>query len=130
MGFADDLQRFTEKTGIRADQVVRKVCLDLTKDLVKATPVDTGLAASNYFFANERSTETSTVAVKNGSPSNARAAQFASTLKAGGVFYITNNLPYILPITQYGHSKKTAPGMVTALVADWQARVDRIVRAL
>ena len=130
MSFASDFQNFSRKTGISADQIVRKVCLDLTKDLTKATPVDTGMARSNYFFGMDRTGGTDASLSKGGGPSMARSASFASTLKAGGTFYITNNLPYILQITQYGTSKQAAPGMLTTLVADWQARVNRIVATL
>lgn len=130
MSFQADLQRFATKTGIRMDQIVRKVCLDLTKDLVVMTPVDTGLARSNYFFGVDRNAGTDTTKDKNGAPSLSRSGSFASTLKAGGVFYITNNLPYILQITQYGHSKQAAPGALTKLTADWQARLNRIARSV
>ena len=59
-----------------------------------------------------------------------RSLQFAGTLKAGGTFYITNNLPYILQITQYGTSLQAAPGSLPALTANWQARLDRLARSL
>lgn len=72
MSFQSDLRRFALNTGIRTDQVVRKVCLDLTRDLVKLTPVDTGLARSNYFFGTERTGGTDTSTSKNGAPSVTR----------------------------------------------------------
>ena len=125
MSFSGDLQKFADKTGIRMDQVVRKVCLDLTRDLVKACPVDTGLARSNFFFGIDRSATTGTDASKNGAPSVIRSAAFASTLKAGGTFYITNNLPYILKIMEYGSSDQMATGGLTRIVARWQEIVDK-----
>jgi len=130
MSFATDLRRFALSTGIRTDQVVRKVCLDLTRDLVKLTPVDTGLARSNYFFGTERDTSRDTTGSKNGAPSLVRSGQFAATLKAGGTFYITNNLPYILQITQFGTSQQAAPGSLTTLTANWQSRLDKIARSV
>lgn len=130
MTFAADLRNFALKTGIRTDQVVRKVCLDLTRDLVRLTPVDTGLARSNYFFGTERNTGARPDRVKSGAPSMTAALQFAGTLKAGGTFYITNNLPYILQITQFGTSQQTAPGSLTKLTANWQARLDKLARSL
>ena len=128
MTFSGDLQKFADKVGIRMDQVVRKVTLDLTRDLVKATPVDTGLARSNYFFGFDRNGGTETSASKNGRPSVERSAQFTQNLKAGGVFYITNNLPYILQITEYGTSKQMAPGGITRIVGRWQQIVDGAAR--
>jgi capsular polysaccharide biosynthesis protein len=126
MSLQSDLRAFALKTGIRTDQVVRKVCLDLTRDLVRMTPVDTGMARSNYFFGMDRVRDSDPTASKNGAPSLVRSATFAGTLKAGGTFYITNNLPYILQITQYGTSKQAAPGSITKLTSDWQRRLDRI----
>lgn len=131
MGFALNVQGFGEKTGIAMDQVVQKAGFGLFKDLVMETPVDTGLAQSNYFPSIECDTASvEAMAVPGGDPSLARAAAFFPTLKAGGSFYITNNLPYILPITQYGHSKQMASGGITTLVATWQERVDQAVATL
>lgn len=126
MTFSSDLQQFGQKTGIAMDQVVRKVCLDLTRDLVKATPVDTGLARSSWFFAFDRSGGKEATPSKNGAPSLARAAAFASTLRAGTVFYITNNVEYIMPL-EFGHSQQAPAGMARITVDRWQARVNRIV---
>ena len=125
MSFAGDLQKFADKTGIRMDQVVRKVAFDLDRDLVKACPVDTGMARSNFFIGLDRISSVETEASKNGAPSVARAAAFTSTLKAGGTFYITNNLPYILKIMEYGSSDQMASGGLTRIVARWQQIVDK-----
>lgn len=144
MSFQSDLRRFALNTGIRTDQVVRKVCLDLTRDLVKLTPVGNpdlwqrpappgyvgGHARSNYFFGISRNGAKDQATDKTGAPSLTRSAQFAGNLKAGGTFYITNNLPYILQITQFGTSQQAAPGSLTALTANWQARLDRLARSL
>lgn len=144
MSFQADLRRFALNTGIRMDQVVRKVCLDLTRDLVRMTPVAYppswtppgptwyvgGHARSNYFFGVERNGSKDPARDKTGAPSLARSATFSATLKAGGVFYITNNLPYILQITQYGHSQQAAPGSLTKLTANWQSRLDKIARSV
>lgn len=126
MSFGADLSKFAEKTGIRMDQVVRKVCLDLTRDIVRLTPVDTGLAKSNYFFGPDRTGGTETSPSRNGASSLARSASFASTLKAGGVFFIVNNLPYIMRL-EYGSSQQAPAGMARITVDRWQARVNKIV---
>jgi hypothetical protein len=127
MSFASDLSKFAQKTGTRMDQVVRKVCIDLTRDLILATPVDTGLARSSYFFGTDRNASVGDTASKNGSPSLTRSAEFAQNLKAGGVFYITNNVVYIMPL-EFGHSKQAPAGMARVTVDRWQARLDGIVR--
>lgn len=127
MGFSDEVSNFVIKTGTTTDQTVAKVDLDLFKDLVMQTPVKTGLAQSNYFPSIERDEiSVETTASPGGAPSLERAGAFFPTVKAGGIFYITNNLPYILPITEYGHSTQMASGGLSLTVADWQSRVDRI----
>lgn len=129
MSFASDLKKFALNTGTRMDQVVRKVCIDLTSDLVRLTPVDTGLARSSWFFGTFRKTDVGTDRVKSGSPSVVRSAEFAANLKAGGEFFITNNVPYIMAL-EYGSSRQAPGGMARRTVDNWQHRVDRIVRSL
>lgn len=120
MSFASDLRRFAMRTGTKADRIVKKVCLDLNSDLIKACPVDTGLARSNFFFGVERIQEVEHATNQRGTPSTMRALQFVQNLKAGGVFYITNNVEYIMPIIEYGHSQQLATGGLSRIVARWQ----------
>ena len=163
MSFARGLSAFAHKTGIRTDQVVRKVTMDLTRDLVRLTPVDTGVARSNYFFGTtpladvqtfttktvrqrrmveiagrgmivrdstgkiQYASITTTSASKNGRPSLERASEFTSSLKAGGIFWITNNLPYIMRL-EYGSSTQAPAGMARIAVAKFQAIVDKAAR--
>lgn len=136
-GFAESIRAFHGKTEARMDQIVRKVCMDVTADIVRLTPVDTGMARSNWFVGNDRVTSVETSPTKNGSASNKRASDFASTLHAGGVFYITNNLPYIMALefgagpNQFGHGSIQAPaGMARVTCSKWQARLDRLARSL
>ena len=129
MSFSGDIQKFQKKTRINADTVLRKITLDLTRDLVLATPVKSGLARSSYYFGQERSGAVEKSADKSGQPTLARCAAFTATLNAGGVYYITNNLPYIMAL-EYGHSKQAPAGMGRVTVARWQQYVNQVVRAL
>ena len=61
-GFGDQLRGFSRNTGIRFDKIVRKVCLDLVRELVLLTPVDTGLAKSNWFLGTNRVSSIETTA--------------------------------------------------------------------
>ena len=126
MSFDSDIAAFADRTGARLDQLVRKIVIDLTVDLVRKTPVDTGHARSNYFWGVTR--VTAITETKNESAN--RAMAFAATIQAGGVFYITNNLPYIFPIMEFGHSKQAPTGMLTKACSDWQARVNRMAAAV
>jgi hypothetical protein len=130
MSFSSDLSSFGSKTSIKLDKIVRKVVIDITSEIVKATPVDTGAARSNWFWGNQQVTSTARTIDKSGTPSTSRAVAFSARVKVGGVFYLTNNLPYIMAL-EYGHSQRQAPfGMARITVARWQGIVNRAVSAL
>ena len=123
MSFGGDVTSFVKSTGIRLDLTMKKVCIDLTRDFAKATPVKTGLARSNFFFGYAPNSSVRTTANESGAPSVARAKELADGLTFKS-FYITNNLPYILKILEYGTSDQMAPGGLSRIVARWQAIVD------
>ena len=83
MSFTSDLAAFASKTKIRMDTVVRKVVIDITRDLVLETPVDTGHARSNWFWGSERVETVSPVSSRSGSPSIALGAEFAQAHDPG-----------------------------------------------
>ena len=126
--FGDQLHGFSRSTGIRFDKIVRKVCLDLTRDLVLATPRDIGMAKSNWFLGTTRVSSIESNVSLNGAPSLRRASDFASTLHAGGVFYIVNNLPYIMAL-EYGSSTQAPAGMARVTVDRFQSIVNAAVGA-
>lgn len=126
MSFTDQLRSFGRNTGIKFDTVLRKVVIDITSDIVRMTPVDTGHARSNYFWGVQRVSAIDETRHGKGAPSFARAFTFASSAKAGGVCFITNNLPYIMAL-EYGSSKQAANGMARIVVARWQEIVNKAV---
>ena len=127
--FALDLQRFARKASAVPDQILRKVVFDITREIVQKTPVDTGHARSNWFWGVQVVSDEDATLSKSGAPSLTRAASFASTVRSGGVVYLTNNLPYILPL-EFGSSQQAPSGMVRITVARWQSIVDRAARKL
>jgi hypothetical protein len=135
--FALDLQRFAKKASAVPDQVLRKVVFDITREIAQKTPVDTGHARSNWFWGVQVVSDEDATLSKSGAPSLARAESFASTVRSGGVVYLTNNLPYIMALefgagpNPFGHGSQQAPaGMVRITVARWQSIVDRAARKL
>jgi len=129
MSFGNQLRSFSRNTGIKFDTVLRKVVIDITSDIVRMTPVKDGFARSNYFWGVQRVSAVETNPSVNGAPSIGRAFTFASSVKAGGVCYITNNLPYIMRL-EYGYSTQAPAGMARVTVARWQNLVNAAVRAL
>ena len=140
--FALDVKLFAEKAGTVPDKVLRKVVFDITREIVQKTPVDTGHARSNWFWGVQVVSDEDATLSKSGAPSLTRAASFASTVRSGGVVYLTNNLPYIMALefgsgrgggpktTADGHSTQAPAGMVRVTVARWQSIVDRAARKL
>lgn len=128
MSFASDLNKFRIKTGLRAETVCRKVLLDLTTDIVRATPVDTGHARANWQVSLSAAAGGEIQGNdKGGGQSIAAALPTVQLFGPGKVAYIANNVPYIMPL-EYGHSSKQAPaGMARIAVAKWQAIVNKAV---
>ena len=124
-----DIRAFRQKTRISADKFLRKFTMDFVRDLILLTPVDTGYARSNWFFGLDRVDNISAEASKTGSPSINRCASFVSGLKAGGIFFIVNNVPYIMPL-EYGHSDQAPAGMARVAVdranAIWEGLFDQV----
>lgn len=127
--FALDLSAFSKKASLRTDQILRKVVLDMTAEIVELTPVKTGMAKNNYFWGLSRVDSVESEPNTGGAASLERAADFAATAHGGGVFYLTNNLPYIMPL-EFGHSTQAPAGMARITVARWQQLVNAAAGAL
>jgi hypothetical protein len=118
--------------------LIRKVALAIDQTLVLGTPVDTGRARANWQVTiGAPATGEAGFAITNTktavSGANAAAAtQFAITAAikatsgfAGGVIYITNNLPYIIPLNE-GHSKQAPAGFVQTAILNGIAAVKSV----
>jgi hypothetical protein len=122
MTFNVDISKFVEKCGTKADQVVRKICLDLTSSIILKTPVDTGRARANWQTTLGAPATGTVASTDKGGAASITAASNAASKAKGNVFWITNNLPYIAvleyglygegPNTIGGFSKQAPNGMV------------------
>lgn len=104
---------------------VAKLMLAITDILIRNTPVDTGWARSNWVpsigrafdgVANDPS-RVSTAEQESGSLEVAGYLDFA-----WGDLFITNNVPYILPLNE-GHSAQAPAGFVQAAIEQGIASV-------
>lgn len=113
--FALDISKFVKKAEGNADKVVREICLNLLKDIVYGTPVDSGRAKANW-FTSIGAASNQTIEFKGGkSPAESLAIGRAmpDIAKAtGNIFSISNNLPYIYRLEFEGWSKQAESGMV------------------
>jgi hypothetical protein len=128
--FSLDLSKFGKVTAEQATLIFRKIAFELDSAVVLGTPVDVGRARGNWYPSisipsgeiNEETTD------KNGDQSLARIQGLVLNAKLGQVVWLTNNLPYILPL-ENGSSKQAPRGMVDINVervaAQYGGRIER-----
>ena len=108
-----DLKKFGETTVKQAEQIFRKIALDLDTSVVLDTPVDEGTARGNWYpsinFPSNDIDED--LLDPSGGESIRRITKVVAIAKLGDVIWLTNNLPYILPL-ENGHSGQAPDGMV------------------
>lgn len=128
--FAVDVRKFVEHANGNVDKVVRKVLFDLTTSIVKRTPVDTGRLRGNWQFGiGQPAAGTLNVLDAQGTGAGILASIGGASKVAGTVCYISNNLPYAMPI-EYGHSRQAPQGMVRVSVMLFQQFVKKAVEDL
>lgn len=111
--FALELKRFGEVTERQARLIFQKIIIDLDTRVVLGTPVDTGRARGNWFPSLNSPSSRVDMEAEDKSGSRAIAAATSNALGAelGDTAWLTNNLPYILPL-ENGHSGQAPEGMV------------------
>lgn len=120
------------KRGVRSRSTRR-----LSKsELAKAYPFRQGqgyvggrMRANWFVTIGAASTATTEEVDPTGAQAIAAAQAALSTFKAGSTIFITNNLPYAVPI-EYGHSTKQAPsGVVRVTLAEADAIMNKAVQS-
>jgi len=132
--FEADLEKFAIKTNIDIQTVLDKVTIDLFRDIIERTPVDTGYARANW---NLNPTVPDTTinpakAPKKGEKIdyNAINANQEKRISKAEKYYITNSLPYIIALEE-GHSKQSGKGhMVKRSIAKAQQSITDLIRAI
>lgn len=142
--FALDLAAFAKLAPDKARNVIRKVGIDALSSVVLKTPVGNptlwkskppkgyvgGRLRANWNTAIGRIDYGITSNTdKSGSAAINRGRSTISRFSGDESIFITNNLPYAIPV-EYGHSKTQAPqGMVRITVVEFQGIVDRAAKA-
>ena len=105
--FALDVGKFVTKTRGIPDLILRSLLQDISKGLVERTPRDTGRLVGNWQFGQD-SYPQNEVSVggegQGGAVANQtlqKLMQVSSTVHAGHIHYIVNNVPYA-PVVEYG----------------------------
>lgn len=105
-----------EKT---SEKAARKLVIDIHRELVKETPVDTGWAMNNWFPSiGNPITETAGDPENVGTASAKMAAGLIAVLRwkfDQGVAWVCNNVKYIEKLNA-GHSRKAPAGFVESVI--------------
>jgi hypothetical protein len=110
--FALQMKKFENLTEKKAEAIFKKVCFELSSDIIATTPVDSGRAKGNW-QPDINSVASGIIEVEDiqGSATVTKVGTSTNNLKLGQYFTLTNNLPYILRL-EYGYSRKSPNGMV------------------
>lgn len=136
--FAKDISKFCERTKVKPTLVLRKIAFDIFRGVIKMSPVDTGRFRASWrvsinrvdlstdntqyhkklrnketkMFTGKTKTVTKTTVVQ----ATGSGSKVISNAKYGDQIYITNNVPYAVPL-EHGHSKQAPGGMVRVTIA-------------
>lgn len=122
--FALDVSKFALKTGMAMDRAVRMIVIEVGGSIIRMTPVDTGRLKGEWQFTIEpASSETGL----KGKAAQAKLQSDAIEFKAGMVGYITNLMPYAIPI-EFGGSKKAPGGMVRITLERFKQIVNKAIQ--
>jgi hypothetical protein len=119
-----DLGKYAQKQNMRLDQIVRRSLLDVSRNVILKTPVDTGRARNNWQTAINVIPD----GISEGQDKSGAKAIGSANATIGGavgqVYYLVNNLAYIRKL-EYGHSDQAPSGMVRLSLKEF----DQIARA-
>lgn len=133
--FEISLQQIATDLEADLNQVVRKVGFDLFRGVVERTPVDTGWARSSWNIAFGTPDGSVPTKIEGGEAAansvNQHQQQKLELYPADfPIIWITNALPYIVPL-ENGHSKQMGKGyMVQRTVAQVVANLEAALAAL
>jgi len=144
MGFSLDISKFVNKCNINADLAVRRVVLDIGKNVIERTPVGDpsywksppppgytgGHARANWQHSEGMlASKEFDVIDKTGEVSKGRIAATLPKQAAGKVHYISNSVPYIQRLED-GWSRQAPNGMVALTVREFQIFIRNALREL
>lgn len=127
MGFGSDIDSWKNKAVKKSNDAVTYLCFNMSNQIIKLTPVDTGMAKNNWqasIGSPDRSVTNSTSKTGAGAVSKANEK---SKMASGSVYYFVNSLSYIKRL-ENGWSKQAASGMVMITVARFRNLFNKAIR--
>lgn len=126
--FSAQLDAFTREYQERARLIVRRSWLQLVREVVLSTPVDTGRARGSWAAGFGSPTLAGGAADPSGGFTVDRLSE-RFLLFGAGLWWLSSNLPYIRRL-EYGWSKQAPAGMVRIAALRYAQNIDRAARAL
>lgn len=126
--FSFQVGEFVEQAKEAINATEREIIIEIGRSVIKMSPVDTGLFRNNWNFSiSTLDLNTTDEADQSGGKAIARLIDGAIEFQAGQTAYITNNLPYAIPL-EYGHSDQAPGGMVRITLARFTQIVEEAIR--
>lgn len=137
MSFASDLKVFQEKTGLKVDELVQSVAVEIFSLVIKSSPVGNpdrwknpappgyvgGRFRANWFCSIGAPSDATTEATdKIGDRTQNAMVGVVETFTGDGTIYLVNNLPYSERI-EGGWSKQAPTGVVAANITIFEDAV-------
>lgn len=143
MTFAADLARFATVARDNIDQVVQQAVVLAAQNVIMRSPVGNpdlwkhprkgyvgGRFRGNWMLGiGAINTETTENVDPAGSNTMGKFAQGMANQRAGHEYYITNSLPYAIPL-EYGWSSQAPGGMVRLAMAELPGAIESYVASL
>lgn len=120
MTFSADISRFVAQAKGAVDEATRRATVLLAQGVVLKSPVDTGRFRGNWMFGSGAVPRgVSEVVDASGQATLARLIALIGKSSAGGVTYLSNNLPYAVRL-ENGWSDQAPQGMVRLTSMEFQ----------
>ena len=133
--FGRNMKAWAAKVDAGVDQVIRAASLQVSAAIIKRTPVDTGRAKGNWQPSINRvkagqAQKTQTAPLSTIDSEQMRALSSVIAKSVGQVYYLTNNLPYIMRLEYQGWSTQAPNGMVRVSVLEFNAALRKAINEL
>lgn len=130
MTFSADITRFVEKAKGNVDKAVRQTVVLAAQGVILGSPVDTGRFRANWNFSPDSPNLAHAEHFDpSGAATLARIQSQVAEMKAGGVAYLANGLPYG-PRLEMGYSKQAPQGFVRLTMMDLPRRIEAYAATL
>jgi len=128
MSFSADISRFVARAKGNIDQATREATVLLAQGVVLKSPVDTGRFRGNWMFSPGVIPRGTVPGVDPaGHTTLSRLVAEIGRTGAGGVTYLSNNLPYAVRL-ENGWSDQAPQGMVRLTAMEFQQYVSQAAR--